>query len=291
MILVAHTGWWLMRRLVWLVLWTLTLQAGICAAASSSESTYLTRKRPATVTGTVDFSPIKQLRKGVDAWPLITSPINPATRRVNSALMLLNQKLASSLNQCDSDYLRWLNLVGGSADQQSGSGDWLRIVEITMTGPRYVSLVATQEVFCGGAHPDSNRISMVFDLASGNPVNWPVLLPKSAETSVYTDTDWEGTRIAAVISPRLLRVAADAATGDCKNVFQSHQSFLIWPDARHQEIVVFPFDLPHSVQACAEKIFLTLGQARKLGFAEDLLRAIRQAHRSSTPPSAHPPPH
>src|SRR6185437_778439 len=105
-----------MRQLVWLILWAFTLQVGICAAASS-ESARLTRKPPATATGTVDFFPIKQLRKSVDAWPLIISPINPATRRVNSVLTILNQKLASSLNQCDSDYLRWMNLVGESADQ------------------------------------------------------------------------------------------------------------------------------------------------------------------------------
>jgi hypothetical protein len=287
MTLLAHKE--LMRQLVWLILWTLTLQFGICAAASSG-SALLTRTPPATATGTVDISPVKRLRKGVDAWPLIISPINPATRRVNSVLTLLNQKLASSLSRCDSDYLRWLSLVGESADQHSGSGDWLRTVEITMTGPRYVSLVASQEVFCGGAHPDSNRISMVFYLANGNQVNWPALLPKSAETSAHMDTDWEGNRVSAVISPQLLRIAVVAARSNCKNAFRSGQSFLIWPDAKRQKLVVFPFDLPHSVQACAEEIYLTMDQARKLGFDEDLLHAISQAHRSATSPSSDPPP-
>jgi len=39
------------------------------------------------------------------------------------------------------------------------------------------------------------------------------------------------------------------------------------------------FDLNHAADGCANEIGLTMGQLRKLGFDESVLRAIEQAHR------------
>ncbi len=47
--------------------------------------------------GNLQMEPIKQLRKGVDAWPLIVSPGTPAAQRVNETLIGLNRSLAQSL--------------------------------------------------------------------------------------------------------------------------------------------------------------------------------------------------
>jgi hypothetical protein len=44
-------------------------------------------------------------------------------------------------------------------------------------------------------------------------------------------------------------------------------------------LVALPFGLPHAEQVCAMETDLTMAQVRKLGFSENLIGAIQQAHR------------
>lgn len=135
-----------------------------------------------------------------------------------------------------------------------------------------------------------DQTAMVFDLTTGNLVNWPALVSKSAHATTYTGTDYEGNMVTGAILPPLEKIAVDSAETECKHAFQHPQPFLLWPDAKKETLVARPFDLPHAVQACASSIRLSIDQARNLGFDENLLHAIRQAHHSAAAPSAHPPP-
>jgi hypothetical protein len=219
----------------------------------------------------------------VDAWPLIVNPDTPAAKRVNETLTRLNRSLAQALRDCDADYLRSQKVLGhlvGSHDQMST--DWSRKIDVTMEGPRFLSLVASDEIFCGGAHPDGGQMAMVFDMSIGAPVNWTELVAKSAGASPYAGTAWDGTTVGALVLPALQKMNAASADAECKDAFQNPQPFLIWPDAKHETLVAQPFDLPHVVQACANEIQLTMDQARKLGFDEVLLSAIQQAHRRTS---------
>lgn len=222
---------------------------------------------------------VKQLRKGVDAWPLIVSPGTPAAKRVNESLTRLNRRLVQSLHDCDVNYQSWLKVVNG---QNQISADWSRTIEVTMEGPRFLSMVASDETFCGGAHPNGGVMAMVFDMTSGAPVNWTKLVVKSVGASEYADTVSDGSTVGALVLPALQKMNIAAADADCKDAFQNPQSFVMWPDAKHETLVAQPFNLPRVVQACANKIDLTMDQARKLGFDESLLTAIGQAHRQTS---------
>jgi hypothetical protein len=147
-----------------------------------------------------------------------------------------------------------------------------------MTGPRFLSLVASDESFCGGAHPDNDQMAMVFDMTTGATVSWTSMVARSARASAVTDTISDGSTVGALTLPALEKMNLDATDADCKDAFQSPQSFLLWPDARSETLVAMPIDLPHVVQACANEIHMTIDQARKLGFDENLLGAIHQAH-------------
>ena len=229
----------------------------------------------------IRLAPIRQLRKGVDAWPLILNPSSPAEQRVNATLMLMNDRLKMALRDCDAAYGKWVDSASDStATGGMAYGDWSRTVTITMTGPRYLSLVATDGVFCGGAHPGEDQIALVFDMATGMPVNWLTRIPNSAGASNYSDTVADGSIADALALPALRRMSITAAVPECRDAFNDPQPFLLWPDARKERLVAQPFDMPHAVQACAEEIDLTIEQARQLGFAEDLLEAIREAHRN-----------
>jgi hypothetical protein len=241
-----------------------------------------------TAAGNLRIEPVKEFRKGVDAWPLIVSPDTPVGKRVNETLTRLNRSLAQALHDCDADYLRWQKVVGHLASaREQMSTDWSRKIDVTMEGPRFLSFVASDEKFCGGAHPDGGRMAMVFDMSNGAPVSWTELVAKSAGASLYAGTFWDGSTVGALVLPALQKMNASSADADCKDAFQNPQPFLIWPDAKHETLVAQPFDLPHVVQACANEIDLTMDQARKLGFDEALLSAIQQAHRRTVVKPAH----
>lgn len=231
----------------------------------------------------LDFrlEPVKQLRKGVDAWPLIAHPSTPAEQSVNAILNRLNERMAKALRDCDGNYRDWAKQVDQPMTGNNAvEDDWNRTITVTMAGPRFLSMVATDSfVFCGGAHPDSDTLAMVFDLTTGRPVNWMNLIAKSANASVYSDSISDGSTVGALIVPALRDLTLAHADGDCKEAFQNPQAFQLWPDAKSGTLTAEPFDLPHVVAACAADLKLTPDQARKLGFDDTLLSAITEAHR------------
>jgi hypothetical protein len=228
----------------------------------------------AATTAPITMEPVRQLRKGVDAWPLIVNPSTPAATRVNATLTRLNKLMQQSLRECDEGAR---DAIGNEA------GDWERSIKVTMTGPRFLSLVARDGTYCGGAHPSSDTLAMVFDLNTGIPVNWMTLIAKSANASWYSGPITDGTNVGAPAIPALRAMSVVAAT-DCKDIFQDSQSYpqlsyQLWPDAASGKLIAEPFGLPQVAAPCAEHLELTIEQARKIGFDETLLTAIEQAHK------------
>jgi len=214
---------------------------------------------------------MRQLRKDVDAWPLIAYPSTPAEQNVNAILKRLNERMAKVLKDCDGNYR--------DSGKNDIEGDWERTITVTMTGPRFLSMVAIDSYFCGGPYPDSGTFAMVFDMTTGRPVNWMNLIAKSANASVYSDSNSDGSRVGALIVPALRALTIAHADGECKEAFHNPQAYQLWPDAKSGTLTAEPFDLPHMVAACVDDLKLTPDQARKLGFDETLLSAIAQAHR------------
>jgi hypothetical protein len=230
-------------------------------------------------------APIKQARKDVDLWPLLAEAKTPAEIRVNQKLERLNRRLVLQLSECDADYRKWLAAVGEqSTSKAQTGGDWSRTVAVTMHGPRYLSLVATDEVFCGGAHPDSDEVALVFDMTTGEPVDWVAMVAKRAGASAYADTVIDGSTVGALVLPALATMYTKAADDECKDDASggAERSFQLWPDAKAGTLVAVEFDLPHVVRACAVPLSVSMAQARELGFSEEILREIEVAHHNAT---------
>ena len=251
-----------------------------CAASSAAgQSNSAASANPQTAAaGSLQLTPVKELRKGVVAWPLIVNPGTPAETRVNATLTKLNLVLAQSLRECDATLQDSLKGMPAKDKADAIAEDWSRKVRLTMAGPRFLSLVATDETDCGGAHPNSDGIAMVFDMTTGKPVNWLDMLPNAAQASAFADFVEDGSKVGALVLPALQQINIALASDDCKDAFPDPQSFLIWPDAQQGRLVARAFDLIHVTQGCAMEISLTIEQARKLGFDESLLSAIEQAH-------------
>ena len=229
------------------------------------------------------FLPIEQVRKGVDAWPLIVNANDAASQRVNATLKNMNDKLAQALSECDTNYFAWTKDVGHESEGKGNpTGDWERKVEVTMAGPQFLSIVATDTfISCGGAYPDSDRNAMVFDMSTGDPVDWAAMIAKTAGASSIADTAYDGTEVGALILPALEKINLAAASPECKDAFDNQQLFLIWPDAQKEQLVAIASGLPHVVAACEQEIHLTMEQARALGFDETIIDSIESAHRRS----------
>jgi len=228
----------------------------------------------------VSLEPIKQLRAGVDAWPMIANASTPAEQQVNALLHRLNEHMVESLKDCDGNYRDWAKQVDQPLTGKNAvEYDWERTITVTMTGPRYLSIVAVDEyVFCGGAHPNRDTLAMVFDLNTGRSVNWMNLISKSSNASAYSDTNSDGTRVGALNVPALRVMSLARADEECKEAFRNPQPYQVWPDAKSGTLKAEPFGLPHVVAACANDLALTADEARGVGFDETLLSAIAQAH-------------
>lgn len=94
---------------------------------------------------------------GIAAMPQIDAPVDEAERRINAALKRLDGSVRKAAKHC--------TVEAGKA------GDWGRSVEAPMRGPGFVSFVVHDGVFCGGAHPNSSTMSIVYNLKTGAPVD------------------------------------------------------------------------------------------------------------------------
>ncbi len=211
-----------------------------CAFATpEDQSAHKDAKKPDA--RTIQLRPVTELREDVDAWPLILNPAHPAEKRVNAALTQLNKELADTLRDCDAGVAEWAKASGAARSAEDPtSGDWVRRVKVTMRGPRFLSMVATDGFFRGGAHPDDNTTVLVFDVKTGALVDWNALMAKSAGTTSPDATVWDEGTTRPIVFPRLQAIYIGAANAYCKDAFEAQQPLLLWPDAEHGTLIALP---------------------------------------------------
>lgn len=147
-----------------------------------------------------------------------------------------------------------------------------------MHGPRFLSMVAQGSYFCGGAHPAGEAIALVFDMQSGSLVNWVELNPSVSAGSSAPDPA-DGADSVTITLPALRHLYMSAAPPECRDAYDDLQRFLLWPDAKSSTLIAQAAGLAQVDQPCVNELKLTMEQARKLGFSQELLRAIEEAHR------------
>lgn len=257
-----------MKQLLALLLFLVSLLSPLAAQQAGTAAS-----------GSVRLQPIRQLRQDVDLWPLIAHPANLPEEKIDAALTQFNRSLRKAMQECLGGEDAWPALNGKKAPHHADDYEFSNEVRVTMAGPRFLSLVADEGYYCGGAHPDGETLALVFDLTTGARVNWTGMLPSGASTT--SDTFDDGTSAGAVVLPALDKIYLAQAMPECKNAYQNPQPCLLWPDAKKNALVVFPFRLAHADIPCASELDLSIGQARTLGFSAALLDNIEQAHRQT----------
>lgn len=201
--------------------------------------------------------------------PRIVAPATPATAKINAALAVLDRRWA--------DYARNCRAIGKDNEAT-------RTVKVTMAGPRFLSLLASDEEFCGGAHPDNSTLALVYDLESGRPVDWSKLLGPRLASSARVETVLDGTRIGVVISPGLTRLYQSAVRkapdydpawwNECSEALSDpNLEFVLWLDAKKRGLGAEPV-LVHAVAPCAEDVTIPAADLRRAGADAELLAAL-----------------
>jgi len=237
-------------------------EAGLCATLGSVTGPVHLQPRPASTDRAVARLPV------VQAGPALT-PRNAAS--INAALRREDARVLNAAAECRA-----------SLREQTGRGSqnaWRRSVSIGMAGPRFLAVDLTDNYFCGGAYPNDGQTSLVFDLATGEPVNWMPFFPPGARGRLNTAGD--GATLGLVAWPELTRRAAAQAQPECREAFAEadYSGFSITLDARTGTLVATPAEFPHVIQACAEPIRLTAAELQWLRFSPVLTSALMSARR------------
>ncbi|MGH1588974.1 hypothetical protein ACRBEV_12195 [Methylobacterium phyllosphaerae] len=234
--------------------------------------------RAVAVTTQPDLAP------GLAAMPQIEAPADDAERRLNTALKRLDGKVRTAAKQCKAE--------GGV------HSSWERGVQVPMRGPRFLSLVINDNWFCGGAHPDTATMSIVYDLTTGAPVDWTTLLPPALTGTIALADGADGTKMVTLASKMLhtLYLAGyrpksgdpkrDGDDADCRRAVTETNdgeppAMMAWLDAGAGGLAV-QFDLAHVVQACADPVVIP--SPRCAGMAPSLvLTGAIEAARAAKP--------
>ena len=213
-------------------------------------------------TGVSAAEPVRLARPAkASAFPRIAAPQTPATAKINAALTRLDRRWAGFVKACGA----------GGKDANAE-----RRVETTMAGPRFLSLVARDEQLCGGAHPDTDTLPLVYDLEAGRPVDWRKLLGPRLVTAIATDTVIDGTTVGEIASGTLqgLYVRGAKPDGDCSEVLgDPGLKFVAWLDGRKRGLVIEPV-LPHVTRACGDEQTIGLADLRRLSAEPALTTAL-----------------
>jgi hypothetical protein len=208
---------------------------------------------------------------GVAAMPQIVGPADKAQQRINRALRLLDHNVLQAVRSC-------------------GDGNWQRTVTVPMGGPAFLAVKVTDNVSCSNAaHPTAATWSIVYNLSTGQPVDWTRYLPATLTGRTALATQLDGTKVVTLASSKLLDLylsnyrsgATDNEAKECRRVLRDAEkegvaSVMVWPDAVGGGLAA-EVSLPHAMAACMEPVIIPLATLRDEGTAISLLHALAKA--------------
>ena len=214
-----------------------------------------------------------KLAKDFDAFPRVSGGIAPdVAKRINDGLVRADAKGRKAIADC--------------RKQDPRNGYWERSVEVTMLGPRYLSLVSRDNAMCGWAHPNNSSMALVYDLTDGKLVDLAKLLPGLVTKTALEET-LDGSRIGTISSPRLLALYLGERKKDagldpeCRQVSAERKelSFIAYPEAKAHSLVLEPVGIENVVQACFDTMTVTGAVLATQGTSAEFLEALRAARK------------
>ena len=243
----------------------------------------------------VALAKAKSLGPHLSAFPRISDADasglgDDGVSKINAALAKADARVEAAASEC-----RDQAKDAGSLDENGGG--WERSVNVTWNGPGFLSFLVTDSYYCGGAYPSEESFPLVFDFATGSPVNWARYLPASLMGKATLESASDGTRLGVVSSPALVKLylggyvsaanavatASDSPALDAESVKECEdvitdslqgQSFVIWPQANPVGLAVMPLGLPHAIAACGVAVVIPPAKLKSLGAKPAFLDAL-----------------
>jgi hypothetical protein len=207
------------------------------------------------------------LAKDAEAYPTLVGATQ-AIARINRALRAVNARHRKDMKDC----LR---------DAPQDGYWWEQSVDAPLLGAHFVSFWAHGNMSCGGAHPDFIDEAFVFDLNSGEPVDWRKLLPAKLRGDPGGASDGTAPSPDEIASPALtaLFIAESDKEGvgaDCKEAFaEQDMNFEFWPDAKAKGLAMRAANLLHWAEGpCSGPVTIPVETLKRLGFDALLIQDI-----------------
>jgi len=228
--------------------------------------------------------------------PPIAKDIESLPRLVSGAKPSVMQRINAVLSRGDA----WARRALSNCKRTTvGDGDVVRNVSVEMRGPNFVSFVAADAFFCGGAHPSFSRTPFVFDLRTGAPVDWVTTLPGLGlrkETEKRHDlplwTSYASERLSMAYKDAWKRSRSgpgkdaklDERDSDCMSALDDEPlQFIFWLNRGEGGVIAEPSNLPHAVRACGDALPIPRDLLKADGADPRLLQAIEPVRGPSVP--------
>ena len=210
------------------------------------------------------------LYAGVAAFPRVVAGEGATPEiaaHLNAGFARLDARVAAAAAQC--------RKTAQKARRRADPTAWQRTMEVTMAGPRYVSVLATDADDCGQTQPHTGVVlPLVYDLATGAPANWVKLLPAGVRASTAVAED--GTPLGTIEWPVLQARTVKEATPECKELIREtgFLDFAVWLDGAKGTVVAETVSFPNAGAACEVPIRLSSEELRQMGSAKELVYAL-----------------
>jgi hypothetical protein len=223
-------------------------------------------------TTSVSLRKLPNIREDTEAFPRVipNAAVPPEiAAKINASLERFDMQVRKDWRDCQKE--------------AHGNGDWSRSIQVTMSGPAYVSFLADETYDCANAHPEDIQTALVYDLRTGSPVNWSALLPPAAKGEVIRGAG--RLSIGVVHWPAMLeRAKKQSMKGDggedCGSAYEFPEAitFNVYLSATDHALALSPNLVPHIVSAmCSTVVLLKPEEAAKLGVAGSLVDALKTA--------------
>ncbi len=167
-----------------------------------------------------------------------------------AAIDAINRRLREPFENSEEGWAWCLRNTG------SFGADYHYSIEPTLATARWLAVKASNDSFCGGAHPNTSNVATLFDRTSGAIVN---LFDWFAPAAVRRTTYEEGTTV-DTLGPKLLRHVAgkipfaERREEDCR---PSVESATTWDLALTEKGIAFTPNLPRVMMACGDTVVLS----------------------------------
>jgi hypothetical protein len=203
-----------------------------------------------------------QLAKDAEGFPPLVGA-NPAIARINRALRAANAQRAKDIADC-------------RRDAPPGGYTWEQTVDAPLLGAHFVSFWTHGNQSCGGAHPNVVMEALVFDLSTGERVDWRKLLPAALRAAPDAPPPPDTIASPALTALFVAESENEGADADCKEAFgQQEMNFEFWPDAKAKGLAMRAANLLHWAEGpCSGPVTIPMATLKRLGFDASLIEDI-----------------